>query len=244
MLFYVDYENKIIYIMAPKCGTTSIANMLNVHILHYYNRDNINNPEYKKIIIIRKSIIDRFLSGFYQDLFDNECYDKMNITFNDYLLFLYKCHKEKIPNVQNLSIYNGLDIPVTFHKNNITNEHGKFCSHIISQKDAIYRLVNQIKCKNVQLIELNNLSILLPNVKICNAKKKLTFLPNGYENISNILLCDIKKNKIIISENFLNEKQKQIILDIYKEDVDFINELEIKYLQNEKLDYNSNIVLS
>ena len=30
MLFYIDYDNKIIYIMAPKCETSTIANMLNV----------------------------------------------------------------------------------------------------------------------------------------------------------------------------------------------------------------------
>ena len=82
MLIFIDKENKIFYIMSPKCGTTTIANMLSVDINYKYPKeelDNLNNPEYKKIIIVRKSIIDRFLSGFYEDLFNN-------ITFKELLL--------------------------------------------------------------------------------------------------------------------------------------------------------------
>ena len=157
MLYFTDNCNKIIYIMAPKCGTTSIANMLNVSLHDKMDLTNLNNPEYKKIIIIRESVIDRFLCGFYEDLFNNTCYDKMDITFNDYLLFLYKCFKEKIPNVTNTKMYNGLNIPVWFGNCSgctlsITDDNGNFCSHIMSQKYAISGIVKNIQCKNVELI--------------------------------------------------------------------------------------------
>jgi hypothetical protein len=235
MLIFIDTPNKIIYIMSPKCGTTTIANMLNINILHKYSKeelDNLNNPEYKKIIIIRKSIIDRFLSGFYEDLFNNNCYNNMNITFDNYLKFLHKCHNNKIPNVNNINIYNGVNIPVWFGNcngiySNITDKNGNFCSHIMSQKYALYNIVNNIKCKNVQIIELNDLSVLLPYMKEKNVKNKIEKISNGF-NISDMTLSYIKSNKIIVSSIFLNEKQQQIILDIYKEDIVFLNELEEK----------------
>lgn len=235
MLIFIDNSNKIIYIMAPKCGTTTIANMLNVSVNHKYSNeelDNLNNPEYKKIIIIRKSIVDRFLSGFYEDLFNNSCYNNMDITFDNYLNFLYKCHNNKIPNVNNINIYNEVNIPVWFGNcsdvyNNITDNNGNFCSHIMSQKYALYNIVNNIKCKNVEIIELNNLSVILPQIEKKNVKNKIDKLPNGL-NISDMTLSYIKSNKIIISSIFLNEKQQQIILDIYKEDIVFLNELDEK----------------
>jgi len=74
MIVFLDETNKVFYIMPPKCGTTTIAKMLNVDLHSIYDLSNINNTEYKKVIIIRKDIVDRFLSGFYEDLFNNTCY--------------------------------------------------------------------------------------------------------------------------------------------------------------------------
>ena len=57
MLLKFDNYNKIIYIMAPKCSTTTIANMLNMDLHQPYTKEdlnNLNNLEYKKIIILRK----------------------------------------------------------------------------------------------------------------------------------------------------------------------------------------------
>ena len=242
---YVDYIHKTIYIMACKCGTTTISHMLNMlnndsNVTH--NTVDINNPKYKKIIIMRKCVIDRFLSGFYEDLFNNSCYNNMNITFNNYLLFLHKCYKEKLPNVGNLFIYNGLDMPVWFGNcsnviYNITVYCGNFCSHIASQKYAICHVLNNITCTNIEIIELNELHILLPNIKKCNVKPKVTKIPVKFDNISNMLLPDIKSNRIIIAKELLNENQKQIILDIYKEDVDFLMNLENKYLYVKNINY-------
>ena len=237
MLIFIDNLNKIIYIMSPKCGTTTIANMLSVDINHKYNDkelENLNNPEYKKIIIIRKSIIDRFLSGFYEDLFNNSCYNNIDITFNDYLLFLHKCYTEKIPNVDNTYIYNNLNMPLWFGNcsgvyRSITDKNGNFSSHIMSQKYAICNLVNKINCiDNIQIIELNDLTTILPNnVEKKNVKKKIENIENI--NISNMTLSYIKENRLIISSTFLDEKQKEIILDMYKDDLIFIDALEKKF---------------
>jgi len=230
MLIFIDEKNKVTYIMAPKCGTHTIANYLNTDLHTNYEKKQLINDEYTKIIIFRKDVVDRFLSGFYEDLFNNTCYDNMDVTFNDYLLFLYKCYTEKIKNVNNLSVYLNKDIPVWYgncsnHFKNITDNNGDFCSHIQSQKYAIYDIVNKITGENVKIIELNELSKLLPNIKRCNVKNK-----QKYDlDLTQITLSHIKKNKIIISKDSLNDSQIQLILKIYEEDILFINELTNKF---------------
>jgi len=91
MKIYVDYNNNRIFILAQKCGNNTIANYLNVELhIKYSNIDNmLNNKKFKKIIILRTDIIDRFLSGFNEDLYNNHCYNNMDVTFNDYLNFLH-----------------------------------------------------------------------------------------------------------------------------------------------------------
>ncbi len=221
--------------MAPKCGSTTIASMLNVSLHKKYDDlSNINNPEYKKIIIIRKNIVDRFLSGFYEDLFNNNCYDNINISFNDYLLFLYKCFQQKIPFVNSIKINNEEVMPICFGNCSgltldITNEKGQFISHIISQKCAIYNIIKLINNKtNVEIVELENLSKITNNIKK-NIKNKISKLPNGINDFSELSLSYIKKNRIIINDNLLNDKQKKIILEIFQEDIIYINELEVKF---------------
>jgi hypothetical protein len=221
--------------MAPKCGSTTIANMLDVSLHTKPDLSFINNPEYKKIIIIRKNVVERFLSGFYEDLFNNFCYENLNITFNDYLLFLYKCFQQKIPYVDNIKIYNEDNeeyiMPIWCGNCSnkifpITNYEGVFCAHLQSQKFAINDIVRLIKDKtNVKIIELNDLSKLTNSLKK-NEKKKLLKMPDGINDFSELMLSYIKKNRIIINENLLTDKQKEIILDIYNEDIIFINNLE------------------
>ena len=57
-------------------------------------------------------------------------------------------------------------------------------------------------------------------------------------DFDNMLLSDIKSKKIIISQNSLNENNKQNILNIYKEDIVYIDELKNKfnYTPNDKSD--------
>jgi hypothetical protein len=217
--------------MAPKCGTTTIAHMLNVDLHHSYTCEeinNLNNPEYKKLIIIR-NIIDRFLSGFYEDFFECNCYDNMDITFNDYLLFLYKCYTEKIPNVNTIHI-NNVNIPVWWGKGNnnylnLTNNNGEFCSHIQQQKYAISHITNNIKCNNIELIDLSNLSYI---IKVKNKNVNLKQVPFDFD-LSTTSLSYMKKNKIIISSIYLTSEQIKIIFEMYSEDIEFIEELEKKY---------------
>ena len=232
MIIYVDNKEKTCYIMAPKCGSNTISKMLNTDLHTNYPEWHLKNDDYRKIIIIRKDVIDRFLSGFYEDLINNNCYDNMNITFNDYLLFLFKCYNEKIPNVNNLQEFTGEDTPVWYGNcsgvyKNITDENGFFCSHIMSQKYAIQNLVNNIVGKNVKIIELNDLQEIIPNAIKKYAREKQLFTDI---DITNFPLCDIKKQELVMSKENLNEEQKNIILKMYAEDINFFEELEDKFI--------------
>jgi len=154
----------------------------------------------------------------------------MNITFDQYLMFLYNCFNKKIPDVNNINSYNGLDIPVWFGncsnvKLNVTDKNGNFCSHIMSQKYCLSHIINKITCKNVFLIDIKNLSTILEEKTLKrNDKEKKEY------NISTLHLASIKKNKIIVSEKSLNLKQKIYIKEIYEEDIIFIKNLKEKYI--------------
>jgi hypothetical protein len=159
MRIYIDYTNKICFIVAPKCGNTTIASYLNLNLHVEYTEEEIirilQNDEYKKIIIIR-NIYDRFLSGFYEDLNNNNCYNNIDITFLNYCLFLKYCFDNKLKEVNNLNVYfPDLNIPIWWGNSSnlpITNNIGQIYGHIGSQK---YYLSNYIK-----LINGNNVNIL------------------------------------------------------------------------------------
>ena len=232
MKIYVDYTNNRIFILAQKCGNNTIANYLNVGLhIKYSNIDNmLNNKKFIKIIILRTDIIDRFLSGFNEDLYSNHCYNNMDVTFNDYLNFLNKCFQRKIPNVNNMSCCSDNNSPVWFGNcskvyKNITDNNGHFQSHIQSQKLAIANIVNNIKDKNIHLLDLKNLSEFINTDTIKNQKIKKTY----DIDISNMKICDIKKQHILFSKNNLSIRQQNIISKMYNEDLIFINELSSKY---------------
>jgi hypothetical protein len=225
MIIYIDEIKKICFLVSPKAGSSSIADYLNIPLHTKYSNIVIYNvltdDNYMKIIIIRKNIIKRFMSGFYEDLFNSSCYDNINITFNDYLLFLNDCHTNKIKNVNNI---NGISIWYGDNEMlNITDKNGLFCSHIMSQHYALNVFINMIQGSNVKLIELNDLNKFLNYDKIMN-KKDYNDIPN------NMILSEMKKNKIMLSEESLTEDQKNIILNIYEIDINFIKELETKYI--------------
>ena len=100
---------------------------------------------------------------------------------------------------------------------------GLFFSHIMSQHYALNVFINMIQGSNVKLIELNDLNTFLNYNKIMN-KKYYNNIPN------NMILSDMKKNQIIISEETLTEEQKNIILNMYTIDIDFIKELESRFV--------------
>jgi hypothetical protein len=233
MLLFIDYNKKNAFIMAPKCGTTTIATYLNKYIDSnddYYQIHTLDDS-FLKLIIYREDIISRFLSGFYEDLLNSKCYDEMNITFDEYLSFLNYCYINKIPNVNNINCYyEHMDIPVWFGKCDkmrlpITNCEGVFCSHIMTQKYAIYNIVERVlNQKNIQLVELNDIHKVIKDDTVYNKKQK-----SIYTNVSEMKLCDMKRNNIIISKACLEEKHVKIILNMYKEDIEFIQHLKKKY---------------
>jgi len=227
MIIFIDYKKKIVFICPPKCGNNSIAKYLNIPLHNEYSNDDIlsvlNDDNYIKLFVIRKNIIERFLSGFYEDLFNNACYDNLEITFKDYLKFLFLCFKNKINNVKNIEI-NGNILPIYYGncsnlELSITDENGNFQSHIQTQK---YTLQHYVNFYNIKLIEINDLNILFGKNINLNKKEKI----NEKINISNIKLKLLKKNLIIINSDCLTDSEKEIILEIYNEDITFIKELE------------------
>lgn len=233
MLLFIDYSKKTVFIMAPKCGTTTIATCLNKSVDSdddYYQIHTIDDS-FLKIIIYREDIISRFLSGFNEDLLNNTCYDEMNITFDEYLSFLNYCYINKIPSVNNINCYcKYMDIPLWFGECSkkqlpITNSNGDFCSHILTQKYAIHNIIKRVSNqKNIHLIELNDIHKVIKDDKVYNKKEK-----SIYTNVSEMKLCDMKRNRIIMTKACLEEKHVKIILNIYKEDIEFIQHLKKTY---------------
>ncbi len=81
--------------------------------------------------------------------------------------------------------------------------------------------------QKVELIELENLSTITNFHE--NRKIILHKLPYGINEFSELSLSYIRNNRIIINSDFLTDKQKEIILDIYKEDTIYMNELELRF---------------
>jgi hypothetical protein len=236
MLFYINYNKKEIYITSPKVGTTTISNYLKVNLHEKYEiKDYINNINYKKIIIFRECVIERFLSGFYEDLFNNTCYNNCNISFENYLDFLYKCFENKTKNCNNLNMCSNINYEIWWgncsgKKLNLTNDNGIFISHIQSQKYAINHLINLIDDKNMNntfLLNLKDLSSYLNSNNISNKKNYLTL--NNYQDINKISLSTLKNERIIVKKNYLKNKELNKILKIYNEDILFIENLKKKF---------------
>ena len=231
MILFIDYNNKTVFVCPPKCGNTSIASYLNITLHHEYTNEEINNvlndDKYVKLFVIRKNIFDRFLSGFYEDLFNNKCYDDLNITFDDYLNFLYDCYTNKIKNLNKI-IINDNEYPIYFGNCsnlslNLTDDEGNFISHIQLQK---YTLQHFINLKNIKLIRIEDLNNYFKKDII---KNKKNYINDDSIVISNLKLSTIKFNSIIIKSNCLTKNEKNLINKIYENDILFIDELLKKY---------------
>lgn len=229
MLVFIDDIKKQIFIVPPKCGNNTLCSYLGVQ-LHYEHKNTIeflNDETFVKIMIIRDDLVDRFLSGFYEDLFNNQCYDDIDITFTDYLFFLHYCFVNKIPKVCNLNIYLNKKHSIYFGNCSnvslpITNDEGEFISHIQTQK---YTLKNFLNLKNIKLLKIKNLNKFLNSDIRKNTKEKEKILIN----LDKIKLCEMKNKGLIINKNCLNQKHIEIILDMYNEDKEFIQKIEKKY---------------
>jgi len=232
MTIYIDHDNKICYILSPKCGTQSIVKSLNLTMKKEYDYhevfDTLKNVNYKKIIIIR-DIFSRFLSGFYEDLHNNECYLDINISFIDYVKFLKYCYDNKIPSVNNLNVYFKEDKKIWWGQCSnvilpITDEKGNLSGHLIHQKTHLLPYINiiDIDDKNIEIIDIKELH---KYIKVCENKK---IYETVNESTFNTPLNSIKNDyaagypKI---ENMLNYEIKEIILEIYKDDLEYIDEI-------------------
>jgi hypothetical protein len=234
MLIFLDIKNKIFYIASPKCGNHTIAKHLEIYIhTPIVNENNyLSDSEYKKIIIVR-NVLDRFYSGFCEDLTNNTCYEDINITFYEYILFLKYCFDNKLKNVTNLNaFYENLDVPIWWGNCSniylpITNSNGIIDGHIKSQHDSINSYVNIIistsNCNNVEITDIKQLKF--NNVNIEHEKK---YTSNSFNFESK--LSDIKKyvklnNCYPKKENMYNSEIISIINHIYKKDYEFIDSL-------------------
>jgi hypothetical protein len=231
MGFYIDNINKQCFIVPPKCGTTTVAKKLNLpnNKLYLDNEiiDVLKDKNYLKIIVVR-DVIDRFLSGFYEDLYNNKCYNDLDITFKEYMYFLKFCFDNKLKNINNINVYFNINKEINWGNCSnlcfpITTEQGNISGHIASQKNEIFYLQTIIDDddNNVIIIDVMQLSSGL----ICNYTNYNDM--DIKNNISDIPLSEIK-NKNIITKQISNEI-KEIINYIYKEDIDYINELFMKY---------------
>lgn len=234
MLIFIDEKKKYIFICPPKCGNTSISYYLNIDLHHKYDNiiDKLNNNNYQKIIIIR-NIYERFISGFNEDLNNNDCYYNIDINFDKYLDFLKFCFDNKIKNCNNLNVYNKeLNIEIYWgqcsnKKLNITDNSGTILGHISSQKYNIQNIVNKIRDTNVKVIDIQHLNNYIDNIKLNNKSN----IYNSYD--SNTKLSEIKKNNsLLIKSKLLTERNKNIIKHIYNEDIEFIENLKHKYNYN------------
>lgn len=237
MKLFIDYNNNDVFIMAPKCGTTTIANYLNISMHIKYDQSEINrvlsDSNYRKLILYKSNIVDRFLSGFTEDLLNNNCYNDMDISFSTYLQFLHHCYQNKIPNVTNLNVFLKKDYPVYFGQcsNNmiaITNDNGIFQSHIQTQKFALQCYVDiiqqsEVENKNCFIIEMNNLNSFINEGFIKNNKTQSNYCTETKP------LCIIKQMREKINHQLISDENRKIINDICSEDLDFIKELEYNF---------------
>jgi hypothetical protein len=239
MIIYIDKKNKKCFISAPKCGNHTISNYLKVPLHVKYSIEEINNcltdNNYQKIIIVR-NVYDRFISGFYEDLKNNKCYNNINISFYEYCKFLKYIFDNKIQNVTNLNVYfSNIDANINWGNCSnkslpITNSTGSISGHLRSLKESINKWEKKIQGDNVKVIYIEELSKYLGFYEKFNCKSSSS--ENNYDYntpLSTLHETIIKSNVYPLKNNMFNEEIKQIIMHIYKSDIDYIYYLNSKY---------------
>lgn len=203
----------------------------------------LQNNDFSKIIV-KRNILERFLSGFYEDLRNNCCYCFIDITFYEYCLFLKHCFDNKLKCVKNLNVFfTNVDMPIWWGSssdtstNPITDDEGNISGHIISQTKCIKNLVSQIRGKNVKIIEQHEIHLNLhsENKEIKNKNMYIT----SNENVDSMLSPNIKlsvlKKMFLHNENLPTIKELynteiiEIINHIYKDDYVYFNYLDEHY---------------
>jgi len=234
MIIFIDYKNHKCYIASCKCGNTTIAAHLKLPLHTKYSNNEIvrvlRDADFQKIIIIR-DILDRFYSGFCEDIKNNTCYENIHISFYEYCLFLKHCYDNKLKNVNNINaFYKKSNVPIWWgncgNKNKpITNSDGQLDGHIISQYNSIINFVNIIKDANnkMLILDINNLTL---NSEIKNKKTYSNTSQLNYDSKLSEIKNYITDHKVFPNKNKMYNKEIICIInDIYKQDYEFIESL-------------------
>jgi sugar phosphate isomerase/epimerase len=233
MPIFACHLKKIIIITSPKCGSTSLKE-------YFMNIENYDSEmllkllhEYKIYIVFNENIIKRFLSGFFEDLINNSCYNEIDISFKDYVDILYNININKVAEVNKIQ-YNNIEYNIWWgecsnRKISLTDEHGEFMSHIQSQTYSIINFLNILdnNC-NVEIIDLKNLYYLIRGEHKNKSEAKHDF-PIKIIDMTNISLKDIKKNVFISTQNTFDSQIEKKIMEIYKKDIECIKFLKLKF---------------
>jgi hypothetical protein len=244
-MIFIDYNKKRVFILAAKCGNHTISDYLNCGLQGSFDQTEISsalgNKDFKKIFVIRNPYV-RFLSGFYEDLGNNDCYNNIDVSFKQYVQFLYYCHCNKIANVNNLNVYfpnnnqeiywgGNLDLQLP-----ITDVNGTITGHIEKQTQFIKFFFDLFQIKDIKVIDVCELSDTLGLKSSSEIKNTKTYTLGNVTN--QIKLSDLKKNpELRVNHKLLYDKEIISILDvIYKDDFDFI-----KYLNRNGYNFNYEI---
>jgi hypothetical protein len=244
MFYYIDENTKTLFICPPKCGNTTLSNFLNIPLNQNYENtylyDILTNSNYKKVLVLRNPF-ERFLSGFYEDLNNNSCYENIHISFANYCEFLNYCHDNKLTNVNNLNVFfknenepiwwgncSNLTLP-------ITDEYGSISGHIGSM--CLYVENITFNADKLEIIDIKDLSTFLQISKNEIKNTKNYGVENEYNVTPHMLLSKLKhlkttKNYCAQAKFLYTPRIYEIIKNIYKIDFDFIEELNKKYNLN------------
>ena len=244
-MFLVDEINKIVWICSHKCGISTLSTFL-LNLYGYSTNDTYNvkklsdlgycnkKEEYKdyyKILVIRNPY-EKFISGLLEDIQNNSCFKKIDISFYQFCLFL-----KKVYNKSNVDYYekNNKNIHVDYFFTKNTPFVNKLLNHLSSIKSKINCDLEYIDFKLDKIIEVKQLSQCLNEIKkkfnidvpfsICN--------PKNYKNVNysiiDMNICEIARGADYPSYTyFYNEEIKQIIRLIYDEDFTLFEKLNYK----------------
>ncbi len=240
MRFFVDDIHKFCYIVAPKCGNSSIAKNLGVPVLINYSEDKkreiLFDSTYTKVIIVRQNLVDRFLSGLYEEMFpksgiNGEIYANINLTFGEFLESLFAIIKSRAPNVQTISHPSSTFASeaaaqwrIESFGGPITDEFGTLVTHMGSQfwwiSDIVRVMLTAPTPQPWTVIDTANICQALDMPIVKNVKKKISYSPKFYQRL---YISEIIQKKRIATRDCLTAAQLQEILALFAHDQQFID---------------------
>lgn len=257
MSILVSEKHKILFILSHKCGQCTISTYLkrldnNTNDIHadYYNDNRKEISEeylsYFKILILRNPY-ERFVSGFLQECIiqNNEKYKKIDMTFEEYCLFLLSIYDKNNINKYSINFTHN-------DEKNVNKLDGHLQSQFVEISDALNMygksidIITDLKNINNVLKTINNkLNVNIITTEKNNAKK---YFKEYTHSATKMLISDIAKGRSYPTWNyFYNDKIKNIIDQIYHEDFDLLKKynmfqnVKINYSEVEQLKLNMNL---